>query len=348
MGDEEVRNLLVQAVQNGIIAKLVTPDDLKLHLKAQGLYEQALRHEDLSVFKPRSRDIHIKVKIMRDLSKTPMNGVFPSRGYAFADFTSHIHALAALRHLNNNPTFSGFSITSGAAKCSRLIVSFAVENHKALQKKALRGEKIRTALAPEATSIVRIVGGKHDAHSNKRALGKSDDSHNRGAQQAPLEEPCSETADRKRRGSRQREQKRRRKDDGEEKKILSVKRRVESPSISQGNYLEALSAGKRNLASDESGGELSIQRLRQRKSKAFVCRPVVKEQTSDFPYGEPTFQAANPKIKRRTVSRTDMREDKQFFETVNDYKKKLLGGTTQVEQSSQNETTGKSERWFEM
>jgi nucleolar protein 4 len=60
-----------------------------------------------------------------------------SKGFGFVEFESHIHALAALRQLNNNPAYSAGFAAGGAAAAKagkgleetpRLIVEFAVEN----------------------------------------------------------------------------------------------------------------------------------------------------------------------------------------------------------------------------
>lgn len=64
----------------------------------------------------------------------------PSKGYGFVEFAHHGQALAALRHLNNNPSFSGQARSEGAAKgeSSRLIVEFSVENHAKLKLQQVR------------------------------------------------------------------------------------------------------------------------------------------------------------------------------------------------------------------
>lgn len=59
----------------------------------------------------------------------------PSKGYGFVEFAHHGQALAALRQMNNNPTYSGHAKSDGASKneSSRLIVEFSVENHAKLK-----------------------------------------------------------------------------------------------------------------------------------------------------------------------------------------------------------------------
>ena len=143
---------------------------------------------------PPASQAAVKVKVFRDLEKKPVEGVYPSRGYAFAEFPHHAYALAALRHVNNNPAFSSYAQGGGGKKAGRnvprLIVSFAVEvshgclrrcleqrgtqrcnspsapiwnrclflqDHKKLQKKLLREKKSQRL--PPASSIASMVAG---------------------------------------------------------------------------------------------------------------------------------------------------------------------------------------------
>ncbi|CAN0361180.1 unnamed protein product, partial [Discosporangium mesarthrocarpum] len=66
-----------------------------------------------------------------------------SKGYGFVEFSNHGQALAALRHLNNNPAYSSSARSVGAVKgeSSRLIVEFSVENHAKLKLQQNRKEK---------------------------------------------------------------------------------------------------------------------------------------------------------------------------------------------------------------
>jgi nucleolar protein 4 len=79
-----------------------------------------------------------QAKVIRDQSKTdrvssetaaakPVN---VSKGYGFVEFTRHSHALACLRHLNNNPDIFGGN--------RRLLVEFAIENSQILKRRQTR------------------------------------------------------------------------------------------------------------------------------------------------------------------------------------------------------------------
>jgi nucleolar protein 4 len=92
------------------------------------------------------------VFIDRDFT-TKKSEVGQSRGFGFVDFTHHVHALACLRQLNNNPKYSIEYVTSGkkgnaaakelasgeaggGRKAPRLIVDFTVENKAKAKKQA--------------------------------------------------------------------------------------------------------------------------------------------------------------------------------------------------------------------
>lgn len=72
-------------------------------------------------------------RIMRE-NKPSMNAPLgKSKGYGFLSFTCHDDALHVLRTLNNNPSIFG--------KNSRPIVSFSIEDKKAINMKQKRLEK---------------------------------------------------------------------------------------------------------------------------------------------------------------------------------------------------------------
>lgn len=54
-----------------------------------------------------------------------------SKGYGFLEFTTHAHALAALRYLNNNPEIF---------KGKRLIIEFSLENKDVVERRKNRGK----------------------------------------------------------------------------------------------------------------------------------------------------------------------------------------------------------------
>jgi len=77
----------------------------------------------------------VQAKIERSKDRIDSAGKLRSKGFGFVEFQEHAHALAALRQLNNNPTYFG------AAK--RLMVEFALENVLVLRKREERLKRIQ-------------------------------------------------------------------------------------------------------------------------------------------------------------------------------------------------------------
>ncbi|KAG2531723.1 hypothetical protein JM18_000958 [Phytophthora kernoviae] len=123
-------------------------------------------------------------KVVRDMESAKAGKEPRSRGYGFVEFSEHVHSLAALRILNNNPKFTSYAAgkTAGSSapdsSKSRLIVEFALENHGKL--------KLREKRAADAAK----------KREEERAL-----------KEAQGEDGCDSEKVKKSRGQRQREQK---------------------------------------------------------------------------------------------------------------------------------------------
>lgn len=134
---------------------------------------------------PKSDAVPVKVKmakIVRDTEAVKTDGKEArSRGYGFVEFAEHIHALAALRKVNNNPVFTHFA--AGGSKFdkkgdalaenerSRLIVEFALENHgklKLREKRQQDAEKRRE----EERALREAQGGAGDDKVEKKSRGQ--------------------------------------------------------------------------------------------------------------------------------------------------------------------------------
>ena len=72
----------------------------------------------------------VRARLLRDPAKLDAAGAPRSRGLGFVDMASHEHALAALRHLNNNPTLFGAN--------RRPIVEFALDDARAARQHKLK------------------------------------------------------------------------------------------------------------------------------------------------------------------------------------------------------------------
>eukprot|EP00752_Nemacystus_decipiens_P011036 g9805.t1 len=143
--DGQLKSLAAAAARAGIRAGRANPQDVRRYLEAQGEEFAAITPERLQI-PPVTAISVVKVKIIRDVDKKPSTDdpseLAPSKGYGFVEFAHHGQALAALRQMNNNPSFSGQARSEGAAKgeSSRLIVEFSVENHAKLKLQQGRHE----------------------------------------------------------------------------------------------------------------------------------------------------------------------------------------------------------------
>jgi len=159
--EKSLKQLVSEATQEGM--PLVSVDDQLAHWRATGDYttkellEKVNSDEDvIPVYDGKNIKKFIpSVFVVRDVGG--MNS--PSRGFAFVEFTHHIHALSCQRQLNNNPQYSVQYVAAGrkprsktnvsssdgkdeASRVPRLIVEFAVENKiKAQQQSKHRAAK---------------------------------------------------------------------------------------------------------------------------------------------------------------------------------------------------------------
>ncbi|KAE9333000.1 hypothetical protein PF008_g14663 [Phytophthora fragariae] len=116
-------------------------------------------------------------KVVRDMESAKAGKDPRSRGYGFVEFSEHLHALAALRVLNNNPKYTSYAAgcpasgTDDSSK-SRLIVEFALENHgklKLREKRAADAAKKR-----EEERALKEAQGEdgEDADTSKKSRGQ--------------------------------------------------------------------------------------------------------------------------------------------------------------------------------
>uniref|UniRef100_M4BXX6 RRM domain-containing protein n=1 Tax=Hyaloperonospora arabidopsidis (strain Emoy2) TaxID=559515 RepID=M4BXX6_HYAAE len=117
-------------------------------------------------------------KVVRDMEPAKAGKDPRSRGYGFVEFSEHLHALAALRILNNNPKYTSYAAGRAAASgapdssISRLIVEFALENHgklKLREKRAADAAKKR-----EEERALKEAQGEdgEDAEKIKKSRGQ--------------------------------------------------------------------------------------------------------------------------------------------------------------------------------
>lgn len=209
----DFKRVCVEATLLGLEKNLVNAEDQIAHWKAQG--EMTTRDilarmqelggdDDKKAIIPEFDEGNVKrfipsVFIDRDFSVSKKKTEAPSRGFGFVDFENHLHALACLRELNNNPKYSDEFVTGGKhaseakrravkrnkkgadakqsdfvgkdgkAKLPRLVVEFAVENvvkakqqaeHRSHQQSNIIKQKIDTREAGKKKQDKKQSRGK--------------------------------------------------------------------------------------------------------------------------------------------------------------------------------------------
>jgi nucleolar protein 4 len=221
-----LKKLIVTATVGGLKNSLVTPDDQIAHWRASGDYttrEILSKIQDCSTAAtiiPNLDEKNIKqsipaLHIHRDFAPGGNKQIAPSRGFGFVEFEHHVHAIACLRELNNNPSYSAEYATggkhvaemrkqrttgkkrkietaSGEAKAAnvdghvdpdgkiripRLIVEFTVENKAKAKQQAEHKAK------QQANMLKQRIELKHDVDDPNATKIKSKTKKSRGALQ---------------------------------------------------------------------------------------------------------------------------------------------------------------------
>eukprot|EP01023_Acetabularia_acetabulum_P040241 TRINITY_DN389_c0_g1_i5.p1 TRINITY_DN389_c0_g1~~TRINITY_DN389_c0_g1_i5.p1 ORF type:complete len:991 (+),score=235.19 TRINITY_DN389_c0_g1_i5:444-2975(+) len=106
----------------------------------------------------------VKSSIMKHRDRKDSDGKAKSRGVAVVELSQHDHALAALRHLNNNPNVF--------TKEKRPIVEFAIESKQAIElhEKLKQSRKQQRAQKQEAGEAVQKEDKDKDADLNHKQV----------------------------------------------------------------------------------------------------------------------------------------------------------------------------------
>lgn len=126
MINEKLLKIIKNAMIKGIDEKLVTLTDLENQAVAQGEVDPSK-----TIIPPIEKKSLKSVKIMLDFDKV-RNGLPQSRGFAFAEFTHHSHALACLRYVSKKAQ-EIYSNESVKGNKKPLIAEFTVENIRKVQ-----------------------------------------------------------------------------------------------------------------------------------------------------------------------------------------------------------------------
>lgn len=116
-------------------------------------------------------------RVMRDLKGAHGKVKGQSLGYAFAEFQEHEHALAALRHINNNPEIFGPQ--------KRPIVEFSLEDRRKLKIKEMRMQRsLQKVKSKSATGEPQ----QEPPEMGKKQQQKAAQNHMQEQSKAPVEQ----------------------------------------------------------------------------------------------------------------------------------------------------------------
>lgn len=116
-------------------------------------------------------------RVMRDLKGAHGKVKGQSLGYAFAEFQEHEHALAALRHINNNPEIFGPQ--------KRPIVEFSLEDRRKLKIKEMRMQRsLQKVKSKSATGEPQ----QEPPEMGKKQQQKAAQNHTQEQSKAPVEQ----------------------------------------------------------------------------------------------------------------------------------------------------------------
>uniref|UniRef100_A0AAV1V5M8 RRM domain-containing protein n=1 Tax=Peronospora matthiolae TaxID=2874970 RepID=A0AAV1V5M8_9STRA len=170
-----VRNLSTTLDDRAL--KKLFHDAASAGMRAGNVHRSEIKSELLS--KEANPSVKVRMaKVVRDMESVKAGKDPRSRGYGFVEFSEHLHALAALRILNNNPKYTSYAAGRAAASgasdssMSRLIVEFALENHSKLKLREKRAAD--AAKKREEERALKEAQGEdgEDAEKIKKSRGQ--------------------------------------------------------------------------------------------------------------------------------------------------------------------------------
>ena len=263
------------------------------------------------------KDYVPSVYIDRDFGPNGKKADAPSRGFGFAEFTHHTHALACLRELNNNPAYSkdytqggkaadalkkkpkrknkkgvgsnpaDYRDDDGKVHVPRLIVDFVVENKVKAKKQAER--RLHQQLNQSKQQLEKLERKKAE-----KEAGESEETKTK----------------KKGRGALQREKKRKRRESGEE----------------EAERLQKL----QKKALYEAKKELRKERAEEKKRKAEELKKK---------------SVKPPKKKKSQLKKIE--DDEEFESIVRSYQSKLESARDEKAAKRNPREAVKEKRWFD-
>ena len=282
-------------------------------------YEDESKDDDTKSKRRKNlKDFIPSVYIDRDFGPNGKKADAPSRGFGFAEFTHHTHALACLRELNNSPTYSkefaqggkaadtlkkkphrknkkggnssnpgDYRDDDGKVHMPRLIVDFVVENKVKAKKQAER--RLHQQLNQSKQQLDRLEKRKAEKEAGENEEG---DTKKKG------------------RGALQREKKRKKRESGEE----------------EAERLKKL----QKKALYEAKKELRKERAEEKKRRADELKKK---------------SVKPPKKKKSQLKKIE--DDEEFESIVRSYQSKLESARDEKVPKSNPRESVKQGRWFE-
>lgn len=302
--DKKLKEIFRDAAIAGIREKNVDRAEVKLELL------------------PKSDAVPVKVKmakIVRDTEAVKVEGKEArSRGYGFVEFAEHIHALAALRKVNNNPVFTHFA--AGGSKFdkkggaldenerSRLIVEFALENHGKLKLREKR---------------------QQDAEKRREEERALREAQGNGADDA---------AEKKSRGQRQREAKKQR---------ALEKGQGNAEEQGAGDAADGKKKGKKDAAAKKQKKEVIVAAKKPSSSKRKRDEAVVATTSTSAAVKKTKKVKVAPSRKDRKQAK-EVEVEESFDALVRNYKREIFGDKpAKGGDASGGDAAEARERWFE-
>jgi len=231
----------------------------------------------------------LQAKIERSKDRIDANGKLRSKGFGFVEFQDHAHALAALRQLNNNPSYYG------AAK--RLTVEFALENVLILRKREERFKKIQDK---QGTPVERAS----KATEKRKARRERREDRLRLEKVTGKKTPLPEVGNGRQTGKKQPPQQ------PEKSKSKSGQQQPESRPVKK--------ATKPSAASTKPSAASTKPSATSTKPSATSTKPSAASATKSKGKPQETTQQRLPKKRKRD------QEEEKFQKMVNSYKQKLF------------------------
>ena len=223
-----LQKLIEKATKIGIEKNLVTAKDQISHWRAIGDLStreilkkvQTIEGQGEELIPVWEEKINIKeyipsVYIDRDFGPDKKKANAPSRGFGFADFKHHVHALACLRELNNNPAYSSEYAAGG--KVAHAMKKKARSGRAKVVKGAGGGDYIGEDGRVRVPRLIVDFAVENKVKAKRQSERRLQQQLNNAKQRLENKEKVDNDKKKKRsRGSIQREKKRQKRESGEE------------------------------------------------------------------------------------------------------------------------------------